>query len=137
MSDCLFCKIISGQIPSARVYEDNEIFAFLDIGPCRPGHTLVVPKLHVPTLFELPPDRAPALVAALQRIGKAVMEATGATGLNVIQNNFEDAGQTVFHAHWHLIPRHKDDGVKMWPQGSYPDAAAMQAMTESIVSRLR
>ncbi len=137
MSDCLFCKIVSGQVPSAKIYEDDDIFAFLDINPCRPGHALVVPKLHVATLFDLPLDRASTLMAALQRLGKAVMEATDATGLNVCQNNFEDAGQTVFHVHWHLIPRHKDDGVKLWPQGSYPDVASMQAMTERIVSRLR
>ncbi len=137
MSDCIFCKIIQGQIPCAKVYEDADIIAFLDINPFRPGHTLVVPKPHTPTLFDLQPEQSVALVRALQKIGKAVMEASGADGLNVFQNNYPAAGQTVFHAHWHLIPRHKDDGLQFWGQGTYESPDAMQNMADSIMARLR
>ena len=137
MPDCIFCKIIRGEIPCAKLFENEDVIAFLDIAPARPGHTLILPKLHAATLFDLPPELGTAVVAAIQKVGTAVMEATGATGLNVFQNNFPAAGQAVPHLHWHLIPRHEDDGLQLWEQGSYADASAMNAMAEGIKSALR
>lgn len=132
---CVFCKIIRGEIPCASVLDTPDVLAFLDINPIRPGHTLVVPKVHAATLFEMSPKSGEMLVRALQQVGKAVMEATGATGLNVQQNNFPAGGQTVHHIHWHLIPRVEGDGLSLWPQGAYADMEAMSTLAKVIASR--
>lgn len=87
-------------------------------------------------LLETPDDLAPALFAALKKVGRAVMAATGATGFNVLQNNFPAAGQAVFHIHWHIIPRTEDDGLTLWPQGAYPDSKVMQETAAAIAARL-
>ncbi len=134
--DCIFCRIIKGEIPCAKVYEDDAILAFLDLNPARPGHTLVVPKTHCVNLLDMPQAVAPALVAALRSVGRAVMEATGAQGFNVQQNNFPAAGQMVLHAHWHIIPRAEGDGLSLWPQGAYPNPQAMQNMAEAVAARM-
>lgn len=134
--DCLFCRIVRGEIPGAKVYEDDHVYAFLDIGPLSEGHVLVVPKKHCDTLFSFDAAQGGALIAALQKVGAAVMRATGATGLNVIQNNYPAAGQTVFHMHWHLVPRHEGDAVLPWKAGSYPDAATMNALADRIAGAL-
>ncbi|MCH5277239.1 MAG: HIT family protein [Desulfovibrionaceae bacterium] len=134
--DCIFCRIVRGEIPCARVYEDDAVLAFLDLGPVRPGHTLLVPKAHCATLLELPGDFGPALIAGLKKVGRAVMAATGATGFHVLQNNFSSAGQSVFHAHWHIIPREDGDGLNLWPQGAYPDSASMQETAAAIAAQL-
>ena len=132
--DCIFCKILRGELPSARVYEDENVLAFLDIAPVRPGHTLVIPKLHAETLMDLPAEPAGALGAALPKIATAVMKGVGAEGLNIFQANRPCAGQVVFHVHFHLIPRNENDGIHFLPpQSSYADgemdkvAAAIQA----------
>ena len=107
----LFDKIIRGEIPSYKVYEDEHVYAFLDIGPQSRGHTLVVPKESKAQLDELSDDAAAAIGRALPRICRAVMKATGATTYNVLQNNGKRAGQAVFHVHFHVIPRFDDDGL--------------------------
>ena len=117
---CIFCKIVRGQIPSARVLETDEAVAFLDINPVNPGHTLLVPKAHHAHLADLPDALAAHLASLLPRLCRAVRTATGADGLNVIVNNGRAAGQTVDHVHWHVIPRFHDDAVNWpWPQGQY------------------
>lgn len=131
-ADCIFCKIVKGEIPCARLYENETVLAFLDIAPVAPGHTLVIPKAHHADLFGLPPALGPALVTAASRVGQAVMAATGATGLNLQMNNGLSAGQVVFHAHLHLIPRLAGDGLVLWPGTPYADAAAMTAMAEAV-----
>jgi histidine triad (HIT) family protein len=130
--DCIFCKIIAGQIPCAKVYDRGGVFAFLDIAPVNKGHALVVPRAHHATLFELPPDLGRELVTALSAVGRAVMQATGAAGLNVGMNNFEAAGQLVHHAHFHLIPRHEGDGLRLWTQHAYESAEEMQRLAQAI-----
>jgi len=135
-TDCIFCKIIAGEIPCAKVYETDAVLAFLDIAPVNAGHVLVLPKAHYPTLMDLPGDPGGDLIAALSAVGKAVMEATGADGLNLIQNNHEAAGQLVHHVHFHLIPRHSDDGLKLWPQAAYEDPEDMPRLAEKIASLL-
>lgn len=135
-SDCLFCKIVRGEIPCAKLYEDEYIFSFLDIGPLNYGHALVVPKDHCENLFDFPPEQSQALIAALQKVGRAVMSGTGATGLNVIQNNFADAGQSVFHMHWHLIPRHADDDVLPWKAKSYASQDDMVGLANKIIENI-
>lgn len=131
-ADCLFCKIVTGEIPCAKVYEDGQVLAFLDIAPVAPGHVLVIPKAHHADLFALPDSLGVALLAAQKRVGRAVMAALGASGLNVQQNNAASAGQMVFHAHYHLIPRREGDGLRLWPGTPYADAAGMAAVAEAV-----
>ena len=135
-ADCIFCKIVKGEIPCAKLYEDELTLAFLDIAPVAPGHALVIPKAHYEDLFALPETLGAALLAAQQRVGRAVMQAMGATGLNVQQNNAASAGQVVFHAHYHLIPRRAGDGLSLWTGTPYPDAAAVAAVAEAVRAAL-
>ena len=135
--DCIFCKILAGDIPCAKVYESETCLAFLDIAPVNAGHTLVLTKGHYPTLMDIPAELGVDLMAALSDVGKAVMEATGADGLNLIQNNHEAAGQLVHHAHFHLIPRHSDDGLKLWPQSGYDSPEEMTRLAETIAGLLK
>jgi len=130
-ADCIFCKIVKGEIPCAKLYEDAQVLAFLDIAPVAPGHALVIPKAHCDDLFALPDAFGPAWLAAQKLVGRAVMTAVGATGLNVQQNNGPSAGQVVFHAHIHLIPRREGDGLALWPGAPYADADAMAAVAEA------
>jgi histidine triad (HIT) family protein len=117
---CIFCKIVQGQVPSARVLETDEAVAFLDIHPVIPGHTLLVPKTHHAHLSDLPDSIAGHAGSLLPRLCRAIRAATGADGLNVIVNNGRAAGQTIDHCHWHIIPRFEDDPVNWpWPQGEY------------------
>lgn len=110
-SPTLFDKIIRGEIPSYKVYEDEHVYAFLDIGPQSDGHTLVVPKESKAQLDELSDDAAAAIGRVLPRLSRAVMKATGASAYNILQNNGARAGQSVLHVHFHIIPRFDDDGL--------------------------
>jgi len=111
VSDCVFCKIINGELPSAKVYEDEHVFAFLDLSQVTKGHTLVIPKKHVPNVYELSEEVAANLFKAVPKIANAVKKAYEPIGLNVLNNNGEAAGQSVFHIHLHIIPRYgKGDG---------------------------
>ena len=134
--DCIFCKIIAGKIPCAKVYDAGGVFAFLDIAPVNKGHALVVPRAHHATLFDLPPDLGRELLVALKAVGSAVMQATGAKGINVGMNNFEAAGQLVHHAHFHLIPRHTGDGLSLWTQHAYGSTEEMQKLAQAIKAAL-
>ena len=109
MTDCIFCKIIAGEIPSYTVYEDDVVKAFLDISQGTPGHTLVVPKKHVKDLFACDEDLAAAVFSRLPKIARAVKKSNPAIkGMNIINNNGEVAYQSVFHSHIHLVPRYAD-----------------------------
>lgn len=114
MDNCLFCQIITGQIPSIRLLDNDQVTAFLDIAPAAKGHALVVPKIHVETIVELPHEFALACVEAIQQIGGAHMKALKADGFNVFQNNGKAAGQSVLHCHFHVVPRWKNDGLELW-----------------------
>ena len=112
MSECLFCKIINGEIPSLKVYEDEHVFAFMDIMPLTKGHTLLIPKTHCKDLFEMPEDVARNLYAAAPKVANAIKKAFQPAGMNTVNNNGATAGQTVFHYHLHLIPRYDEtDGL--------------------------
>ena len=130
--DCIFCKIVAGQIPAAKVLETASAIAFLDIAPVAPGHLLLVAKDHHRTLADTPPALASALAAELPRLVRAVLAATGSTALNIVQNNGREAGQVVDHIHFHLIPRSSGDSFKFqWPHGKY-EGDAMQQMRDRI-----
>lgn len=108
MADTIFAKIIRGEIPCHRVYEDEHVLAFLDIGPVSRGHTLVVPKEPAPTLDQLSDEAAAAVGRVLPRIARAVLKVTGAKAYNILQNNGSEAHQAVFHVHFHVIPKYED-----------------------------
>ncbi|MBE4906744.1 HIT family protein [Bacillus luteolus] len=111
MSDCIFCKIIKGEIPGAKVYENEHVYAFLDIGQVSKGHTLVIPKVHKDNVYELTPEIAQHVFEAVPKISNAIKAKYNPIGLNLLSNNGEHAGQTVFHFHMHIIPRYgKGDG---------------------------
>ncbi|MDC3413758.1 HIT family protein [Aquibacillus sp. 3ASR75-11] len=105
-SDCIFCKIIKGDIPSSKVYEDNDVYAFLDISQVTKGHTLVIPKQHTKNIYETPADVAEKLFQRIPKLSNAIKKAYNPIGLNILNNNGEAAGQSVFHLHIHLIPRY-------------------------------
>jgi histidine triad (HIT) family protein len=133
---CVFCKILAGEIPSAKVYEDDKVMAFLDIAPFNLGHTLVVPKTHCHGLSDMPDDYRDALFAAAARLAPVVLRVTGATGFNLLLNNGQTAGQEVPHAHLHIIPRFADDQVLLSaPQKSY-QGDEMSEMQEKIRQKL-
>lgn len=108
VDDCIFCKIVAGDIPSSKVYEDEEVLAFLDISQVTPGHTLVVPKKHARNLLEMDETTTAQLFARVSKVAQKVKVATQAPAMNIISNMEEIAGQTVFHTHVHIIPRYTD-----------------------------
>ena len=120
--DCIFCKIAAGDIPSATLHEDDDFRVILDIEPASKGHALILPKEHYANLYELDDElAAKALVLAKKMITK-LTDVLGCEGYNVLQNNGTAAGQTVFHFHMHLVPRYKDDNVKIgWKMGKLTD----------------
>lgn len=139
MSETIFSRILRGEIPSHKVYEDDFVFAFLDIGPLSRGHTLVIPKEAKATLAELSDESSAAIGRVLPRLCRAVMRVTGTSEYNILQNNGPLAHQAVFHVHFHIIPKPSDDaGLKVgWPAGSLDrnDAVALAtSIREALAS---
>ena len=130
MDDCIFCKIVQGKIPSSKLYENEHILSFLDIGPVNKGHALVIPKKHFVDLTEIPEKELKELIKAVQKIAIAIKKATNADGFNINMSNKPAAGQVVMHAHLHVIPRYKDDGLKLWPQGKYNEGEMEEYRTK-------
>src|SRR5258705_725691 len=121
MTDCVFCRIVAGQIPSTRVFEDEHTLAFMDLGQVNPGHVLVTVKKHAANLFELEVVQAEAIARATVKISNAIKKAYEPEGLSVYQANVKAAGQTGFHYHVHLLPRHEADGMELtWPVKNPP-----------------
>ena len=135
MDDCLFCKIVKGEIPCAKVYEDDDIMAFLDIAPVNKGHTLVIPKKHYVDFLDMPDDIVQKLFTATKKITKAVVEGVKADGFNFGMNNKKAGGQLVMHAHLHIMPRFNDDGLKLWEGHPYNEGD-MDKVKEDIVKAL-
>jgi histidine triad (HIT) family protein len=111
--DCIFCKIVAGQIPCFKLYEDDETLAFMDINPVNPGHALIVHKAHHKDLFEIPDDHVAVVTRTAQRVAKAVQATLEPAGMNLLQCNGPAAKQSVPHYHMHVIPREMDDGLTM------------------------
>lgn len=125
MTDCLFCKIIAKEIPAEIVFEDTSAVAFMDIQPVSKGHVLVVPKNHSADFLSTEDDTIARLMPAVKKVGQGVLKAVNAQGMNITTNTGAAAGQSVFHAHFHLIPRFDRDGLKTWPhQESKPETRA-------------
>lgn len=114
MSDCIFCKIVSGQIPCYKIYEDDDVLAFLDIANDVYGHTLVIPKAHCTNLLDANEQTLAKVMAAVQKVGRHYVDNCGFDGFNTFNCNGKDAEQSVFHLHVHVIPRKSGDGLHIW-----------------------
>lgn len=133
MKECIFCKIAAKEIPSTVVYEDEEVLAFMDIGPIIKGHALVIPKKHCDPVTETPDETLAALHLTAKKVAQAQMNGLGADGVNIMQNNGKAAGQEVFHIHIHVIPRYSDDGHHWnWNAGKYDDFSEMEKLAEKL-----
>ena len=130
MSDCVFCKIIAGEIPSYKVYEDTEILAFLDINPTNPGHTLVVPKRHLVNIEEADEKILSRAMRVVKKVGASLKDNLAVPGYNVQVNNDPTAGRIVPHLHFHVVPRLAEDGLKLWPQRKYGAGEAEAVLTK-------
>lgn len=135
MDDCIFCKIVSGSIPSSMVLDGEKIVAFLDVRPVNKGHVLVVPKEHAETLLDVPENTLKDMIVAAKKIGKSLRKSLKADGFNLGMNNFAAAGQVVFHAHLHVIPRYDGDGLQHWPAKAY-DEGEIDQYREKIATFL-
>ncbi len=134
--NCIFCKIAAGEIPSYTIYEDNDFKAFMDISPASKGHTILIPKEHADNLFELDETVASKLLPVAARIAKALKAELHCEGLNLLQNNGEIAGQTVFHFHMHIIPRYKVDKVVVkWVEDKY-EGEPLDQLSDKIKKHL-
>ncbi|MBN1521425.1 MAG: HIT family protein [Candidatus Aureabacteria bacterium] len=138
MSDCVFCKIIKGEIPSSKVFEDENVYAFLDINPASKGHLLIVPKKHSESLDELGEQEFSSLFAAIRKIARALLESLDNTGFNLLMNSGKDAGQIIPHVHFHIIPRKKKDGLSIssWPFLKF-SGDHLQEIAKSISEHIR
>lgn len=130
--DCIFCKIANGEIPSKTLYEDEDFRVILDLGPATKGHALVLPKEHFSNLYELPEDWCAKAFGLAKKMAGRMTEKLSCDGFNLVQNNGEVAGQTVFHFHIHMIPRYKDDGQKITWKQLEPTQEELEAVREKI-----
>lgn len=132
MENCVFCKIVRGEIPAHIVYEDEHTLAFLDSKPNVPGHTLVIPKKQMQNIFDADDETLARVMHAVRLVAPAVRDATGALGVHINSNHGATAGQIVFHLHFHIIPRHDRSEFEFWPHG---DGASVGAAT--IAEKIR
>ncbi|MBP3877819.1 MAG: HIT family protein [Lachnospiraceae bacterium] len=133
MSDCIFCKLAGGEIPTATLFENDEFRVILDAGPASKGHALVLPKAHFANIYEMPEDLTGRAFILAKKMAGVLTEAMGCDGFNIVQNNGSAAGQSVFHFHIHLIPRYKEEPpiVANWNPGSVTDE-----LREEILSKV-
>ena len=134
--DCIFCKIVAGQLPCVKVFENDHVLSFLDIYPAAEGHALVVLKRHAPTIADATGQEIQEAVVACREIGKAVMKATHSPGFNILQSNDRVAGQVIFHVHFHVIPRKANDGLNFVHNRFKPEPDALKAACERIKANL-
>ncbi len=131
-NECLFCKIVMGDVPSAKVYEDEYVFAFLDLNPINIGHTLVIPKMHSVSLCDTPDETLAHLAPVMKKLAIAIKSALKADGINIEMNNDPAAGQLIFHSHIHIIPRFKGDGFKHWTSARPYNTGEMAEVAQKI-----
>lgn len=133
MSDCIFCKIANGEIPSNTIYEDDDFRVILDNGPATKGHALVLPKKHYADLFKIPQEAVMGAVKVAQEVAGTIKNKLGCDGLNLVQNNGAAAGQTVMHFHLHIIPRYENDGQHILWKPTSPSADELVAIKNEIL----
>ena len=137
MNSCIFCKIVAGEIPAIRVFEDSDVLAFMDIGPLVKGHTLVIPKAHHNLISETPDVVLAKVIAVVRRVAQAQREGLGAEGVNIHQANGSAAGQVVPHLHFHVVPRFQHDGHHWnWTPHPYADLSEAAALANRIQAAL-
>ncbi|PKH08880.1 HIT family protein [Planomicrobium sp. MB-3u-38] len=139
MTNCIFCKIISGDIPSVKIYEDENVFAFMDIMPLSKGHTLLIPKTHRESVYDLTPEEAGSLFSVAPKIAAAIKETFNPEGMNLLNNNGAKAGQSVFHFHLHFIPRYGESdgfGAKWITKEKEFTAERIQELAEEVKNKL-
>lgn len=133
---CIFCKLVAGEIPAACVYEDDLTLAFMDLGQVNPGHVLVATKRHAATLFDITPEEAAAAMQTAQKVAQAVQAVFDPPGLTLLQANGKEGDQTVFHFHMHVVPRHGNDGIALsWPRKE-PGAEVLNGYAERLRAAL-
>lgn len=137
MNECIFCKIVQGELPSNKIYEDDAVLAFLDIHPVNPGHTLVIPKEHAATIFDMSAETWGRVQNVVHKVAHALEKGAAADGVNLMMNNREHAGQVVHHAHVHLIPRFKGDGLKLWPHHAFDTDESSAILKKTIAALAR
>lgn len=130
-NDCIFCAIAEGEIPSFKIYEDGEVLAYLDINPCSKGHTLVIPKKHYANLAETDEEALKTLIASVRKVAVHIAQRLGADGFNILQNNGRAAGQSVFHVHFHIVPRYGEKPSLDF-RSKEMDMAALAALADEI-----
>lgn len=126
MTDCVFCKIVKGEIPADKVYEDENFLGFLDITPVNPGHVLLIPKAHYENLYDLPDEVLSKMAPLVKKLAIAVKNGVNADGINIGMNNERPAGQLVNHAHFHIMPRFSNDNYRHWHGTPYKNSEAQQ-----------
>jgi histidine triad (HIT) family protein len=135
MDECIFCKLIHGDMPCHKVYEDDKIVAFFDILPISPGHTIVAPKKHEPDIEGVTDEEIQAMSLILKKIGKAMLEGLGVKGYSIFLDNKSAANQHVPHMHFHIVPREEGDGLERWPSSGYEEGEAEHFLGK-IMSKL-
>ena len=130
-NDCIFCAIAEGEIPSFKVYEDEQVLAYLDINPFSKGHTLVIPKKHSAGLVDTDDETLAVVIARVKKVAAHLKEKLGCDGFNIVQNNGEAAGQTVRHVHFHIVPRWTGDDATSFV-GKPGDMEALKALAEQV-----
>ena len=136
MNDCIFCKIAKGEIPSATVYEDDDFRVIMDVSPASEGHMIILPKEHAANVYELSDATASKIYVLAKKLATALKDELDCDGINILQNNGEAAGQTVFHLHMHIIPRYYSDDISIrWNQGK-SDTDSLTELANSIGQRL-
>ncbi len=130
--NCIFCKLANGIIPTNSIYEDEDFNVILDAGPATKGHALIIPKEHYKNIYELPEETAGEVFKLAKKLAIKMTDKLGADGFNIVQNNNEVAGQSVFHFHMHLIPRYEGDGQHILWKPTEPDAEVLKSIAESL-----
>ncbi len=136
MSDCIFCKISAGEIPSTTLYEDNDFRVIFDVGPASKGHALILPKKHFDDVFGMDEETASKVFVVAVKVANAMKKVLNFDGMNIVQNNGTIAGQTVFHFHMHLIPRYEGDTVNIGWVPKTADADVLKKLSEEISAAL-
>lgn len=134
MKDCIFCKIVKGEVDSKIIYEDEDVISFLDRGQISKGHTLIVPKKHYENIFDVPKDVLEKVIITCKKIGLLCKEKLKADGINVVNASGKAAQQSVFHLHFHVVPRFEGDGLDLWFHGKNEDPKNLEEIKEKLLS---
>ncbi len=135
--NCVFCEIVAGNIPAQKIYEDEYVLAFMNIKPVNEGHALVIPKDHFENIYSVPAELLCRLMIVAQKVSIGIKNAVSADGINIIMNNESAAGQEIFHAHIHVIPRENEDGLTHWPARSTVEATDLASVAEKVANELK